>query len=101
MMKNLITLVCALVVGGSLLPTAADAQTRCGDRGDVVASLEKGYAERQVSMGLANNGTMIEIYASSNGTFSVLLTRPDGVSCLLAAGEHFEQTPMVAAGARI
>ena len=35
---------------------------------------------------------MIEVYSSDEtGTWTILVTRPDGTSCLLAAGQRWEQ----------
>ena len=44
-------------------------------------------------MGLASNGSMIEIFASPNGSWTIVMTQPDGVTCLMAAGESWEDLP--------
>ena len=69
----------------------AQAQMMCGPRGEVVANLEKGYAEHPVSMGLASNGAVIEVFASEAGTFTIVMTKPNGLSCLVAAGNNWEE----------
>ena len=74
----------------------AQAQMMCGPRNDVVANLEKGYAERPVSIGLASNGAVIEVFVSTidkavgGKSFTILMTRPDGLSCLMAVGNNWE-----------
>jgi hypothetical protein len=45
-------------------------------------------------MGLANNGTMLEIATSGEGSWTILVTRPDGVSCVVATGEAWERVPL-------
>lgn len=65
-------------------------QTMCGQRGTVVGSLEKNYSEVPVSMGLAVNGSVIEVLASPSGSFTIIMTRPSGLSCIMAAGEKWE-----------
>lgn len=77
------------------------AQTMCGERSAVVASLEKTYSETPVSMGLARNGAVIEILASPSGSFTIILTLPDGLSCVMAAGENWENMPGRLAGTKI
>jgi len=37
---------------------------------------------------------MIEVLAAESGTFTVLLTRPTGVSCLSMAGDFWETLPV-------
>ncbi len=50
-------------------------------------------------MGLANNGGVIEVLSSGSGnTWTIIITMPNGVTCLLAAGEGWESLPLIAAG---
>lgn len=67
-----------------------EAQAYCGDRANVAAKLEQGYAEKPVSMGLAFNGSIIEVFASPNGSFTIVMTAPNGTACLMAAGKNWE-----------
>ena len=41
-------------------------------------------------MGLASNGSIVELTKSDKGTWTILLTNPRGVTCLIAAGEYWE-----------
>ena len=51
----------------------------------------KPYNEHPVSMGLAFNGAVIEVFLNSDtGTFTIVATRPSGLSCLVAAGEGWQ-----------
>lgn len=82
-----------LIIGSSIftLTTTANAQsTACGNHTDVVKKLHQGYSERPVSMGLSNNGAVVEVFASKVGTFTIVITRPDGVACLVSVGEGWE-----------
>lgn len=43
-------------------------------------------------MGLQKSQGIVEIYSSeTTGSWTILMTRPDGVSCLIAAGQLWEQ----------
>ncbi len=77
----------------ALLAGPVSAQMLCGPRPDVVANLERTYDEYPSSMGLASNGTVIEVFVSEKGSFTVIMTRPDGMSCLMVAGENWENVP--------
>lgn len=71
-----------------------EAQTACADRTQVVSRLEERYGETLQSMGLNQNNTVVEVYASEEtGTWTILVTRPDGVACLIAAGQMWDGTP--------
>ncbi len=81
--------------------SSAEAQLMCGKRGDVVKYLEKGYDEEPVSIGLAESGSVVEVFASEAGSFTIIVTRTDGVSCLLTAGNNWETMQLQKAGAKI
>ncbi len=101
MVRYLTDIIGALLIGWGPFTSSAQAQTMCGQRGTDVASLEKTYSETPVSMGLASNGAVIEILASPTGTFTIILTRPNGLSCVMAAGESWEDLPKRLTGAKI
>lgn len=68
----------------------ASAQTVCGIHDAVAKKLNDGFNEQPTSGGLSNNGGMLEVYTSPDGSWTIVLTRPDGLSCLMATGEHWE-----------
>ena len=73
---------------------AADAEeTRaCAERSRVVQKLAEKFGETLRSLGLHRDDGVVEIYSSEEtGTWTILMTRPDGMSCLLAAGQRWEQ----------
>ncbi|ANK81696.1 MAG: hypothetical protein TEF_13495 [Rhizobiales bacterium NRL2] len=72
--------------------TAANAQLLCGERENVVEKLSRGYQEKPVAMGLTSSGAVVEILSSGeNGqTWTMIATRPDGVSCVMATGESWQ-----------
>lgn len=70
----------------------------CGERGEVLADLEKTYAETPEARGLASNGSVIEVLVSPTGGFTIILTRPDGLSCVMATGEGWEHVKKVLPG---
>ena len=72
-------------------PAKADAV--CGERRAIIADLEKTYSEVPVSIGLETNGSVIEVLASPSGSFTIILTQPNGLACVMAAGENWENLP--------
>lgn len=81
----------ALVV--SLLAAApAASQNACASRDQVLTRLSEKYGETRQSIGLAQNSGVFEVFAShETGSWTILMTRPDGVTCLVASGQAFEQ----------
>jgi len=62
----------------------------CGPRTSIIQQLEREFAETPVSRGLASNGTVIELLVSETGTWTMLISLPNGNSCFGAAGEMWE-----------
>jgi len=49
------------------------------------------YRESPVAVGLASNGKLLEVLTSEDGsTWTILLTSPNGISCLFAAGSSWQ-----------
>ncbi len=92
-MKKSLLALATMLFAFTAFPAASQTQTVCGDRSEFVFKLQNGYAEKPVSLGLTLNGSMIEVFASDNGTFSVLVTKPGGTSCMVAAGENWQNVP--------
>ncbi len=77
----------------ALLASTASAQIPCGERDVIVAQLGSKYGETRRSYGTTVlNGVvlLIETWASESGSWTILRTRPDGVTCLLGAGQGYE-----------
>lgn len=78
-----------------LLATTTDiaAQGRnCAPRDAVVNRLAEGYGETRQSMGLGANNAVVEVFASDEtGSWTITVTAPNGVTCLVASGQGYEQ----------
>ena len=79
-------------------PTAAIAASpKCGPRADLLKELAKQYREAPVAVGLVNSGALVEVLTSESGaTWTILLSRPNGMSCLVAAGAEWQALKRVA-----
>ena len=89
-MRTLRLITAAVVLTG--VGAAAAAQSTgtpmCAPRADIVAQLEKKYGETRRGAGLQNRGAVTEVFASTEtGTWTIIVTRPDGTACAVAAGE--------------
>jgi hypothetical protein len=80
------------VLGATTPPAEAESRrTACADRATVVQRLEERYGETLQSLGLHQDDGVLEVYASdATGTWTILITRTDGVACLVAAGQMWE-----------
>lgn len=88
-MKRRILFPCLIAALGAAFSFAAHAQSVCGPREAVTGALERQYAERPFARGLGDNGNLIEVWAAPDGGFTILMTAPNGVACLMAAGKDW------------
>ncbi len=95
----------ALLAMTVLAPTGAFAQNQnCGNRELVVDRLTTKYGESRQSIGIAPQGRVVEVFASiETGTWTITITMPNGITCLVASGQSFEtlDEPVAPAGIRM
>ena len=72
------------------LLTSAQGGVPCAPRAVVLQSLFNNFGEVPIARGLATGGTMIEVLGNDNGTWTMLFTRPEGISCMVLSGEAWQ-----------
>lgn len=71
-------------------PAHAD-QALCGTHDAIEAHVATGFGEARVTVALTETGLLLETYASiETGTWSILRTTPDGITCIIGFGSAFE-----------
>ena len=79
--------------------SVAEAQQVCGKRAEFVTRLDATYKETTSGIGLINNGAVIEVLTSMKGSWTILMTKTDGMSCVVASGQAWESVPKQIASA--
>ncbi len=74
------------------VPTMAEAPAQlighmCGERATLVGHLKQQFGEEQEDAKLQSDKELLELFASEKGTWSILLSSPNGTSCIVAAGK--------------
>ena len=78
----------ALALVAAFAAPAVEA-ANCAQRDAVVKRLETKYSEKLIARGLQSKTALMELFGSPDtGTFTVLITNPNGVSCGVGAGTH-------------
>ncbi|WP_137933016.1 hypothetical protein [Mesorhizobium comanense] len=83
----------------ALSTPSAQAQLVCGVHSDVVAGLARAFQEKQAGYGVVGQAAIVEIFVSASGSWTMLITDVKGRSCILAAGEGWENNLTVASAA--
>lgn len=92
-----ITIIC-LLVSVPLYDAVAQTQRNCKPRDQLIALLSNKYKESRRAYGLQNRRQVLELYASEKGTWTAVVTTPDGRSCIVAAGEGWTEESSEAPG---
>ena len=71
----------------------AQALGMCGLRADFIKALSDKYQETGKALGIAGQVNLVEIFASKAGTWTILVTTPQGKTCMIAAGNSWEELP--------
>jgi hypothetical protein len=79
-----------------LAPTASQAQQVCGDRTELLETLETTYQETPRAIGLAQDGGLLELLIAPSGGWTILVTRPGGPTCVLTTGDSWESAIAIA-----
>jgi len=86
----------ALGVGFALVASTAMAQPQCNERDNVLELLAKKYKETPIAAGVTNTGGLVEVLTDTkSGTWTIIVTTPQGMSCLVAAGEGWRNMVQV------
>ena len=63
----------------------------CAPQKKVADHLGERFSEAPVGIGLTANGHVMQVYSTADGeSWTLVSTTPQGVSCILAAGRHWQ-----------
>ena len=87
-MKKTLLVGAALMVFSSAAAAQTQTQNQCNSRDSVLTLLANKYKEAPVAVGVTNTGGLVEVLSTGDGnTWTIIVTTPQGMSCLVAAGE--------------
>ena len=87
--------ICAWLAGSlanlaAAMPAIAE-DPACGKRDKLIGTLQQTYSEKPVAIGLSQDGSLIELLTSADGsTWTLLVTLPNGTSCIATAGQDWQ-----------
>jgi len=90
-----------IVVAGIIFsPICASAAERlpCGERAKIVEVLKAKHKEVGQARGLMTNTQLVEVFVSPSKSWTILVSFPNGSSCIMAAGEAWDDLPVTLSG---
>jgi hypothetical protein len=79
-----------LALSGLTLNSASAAPVVCGERSAFTEALKGKFKEERQALGLVATSSVVELYVSPAGSWTVLMTGVDGKACVLATGHSWE-----------
>ena len=66
------------------------AAAACFPTPEIHAQLGDKYGEARLAVGLSQSGAVLEIWSGPDGGWTALVTRPDGLSCVVDVGQGMQ-----------
>lgn len=80
----------ALLTTCAAAPVTAQQAPQCAPNDKVVEFLLEKYGEKREMMAIRANGQLLEVFANlETGTYTVLSSTPEGLSCKIDDGEGY------------
>ena len=99
MLRTMLITGAVLGLTSAVTPASAQEQNGCSRPKEISDLLHKDYSEKPIAFGVQGDGSLMQVYASRTGeTWTVVLTTPTGVSCIVAEGTRWEDLPRQAEG---
>lgn len=74
--------------------SGAVAEGPCGQRDKIIEWLAGEYREEPIASGISSKGALIEVLSTDDGgSWSILLTSPNGISCIVDDGQSWQPKP--------
>lgn len=70
------------------------AESVCGPRADFIQGLGIQFGEMPTARAMVATGQTLEVLTSSSGSWTMILTDPDGRACIVGVGEAWTAIPM-------
>jgi hypothetical protein len=86
-MRHLFYVILGIVAIFASFPAFAQA---CFPRAALLLSLEQNFEEVPRMRAMTSRGHVVEMLAAPSGSWTIVVTRPDGLSCAIAEGTTFE-----------
>ena len=75
-----------IIIAVLLLSLPAAAQTNCKERSTFIGPRSDPAAQQPVGRGLSSRNALVELLVSTDGSWKIIVTRPNGISCVLGSG---------------
>ena len=73
------------------LTASAEATVRhCAERDTLGGFLERTYHEHRDALGVTPSGHLVELFVSDKGSWTLVLSMANGISCIISSGQGWQ-----------
>ena len=88
-----------LTSAGARPGTGAAEAGPCNTRETILSLLAARYQETPIALGITSEGSLVEVLSNAAGkTWTIIITSPEGVSCLILSGDDWQLLDHTGAG---
>ncbi len=88
-----IALVAASLATPAQAASAVISVPQCADHEKMVDILAKEYRELPKALGIVRGERVMQLFVSAAGTWTIVVTKTSGASCIVASGQDWEEVP--------
>ena len=85
----------AAVTALNAASATAQIPTICGKRADILTGFASTYHEVRSAIGIAEEGSLIEVLVSPSGSWTMVVTKPGGLTCIIGTGRDWNTRPVI------
>ena len=82
-----------LLVFSFAMPLHAQTVPSCAERQQVLAFLDRNFNEKPTAVGVTADGQLLEVLSNPSGSWTLVVTKPGGLSCMISSGQGWRQKP--------
>ena len=80
------------------LLTSTKAAPQCGPHEKITEALDRRFQENRQALGLSRQASVVELFVSGEGSWTLTTTSTAGLTCVVATGEAWQEFPKQVAG---
>lgn len=88
-------LIWALAVTSALIFPFPVIAGQCAPADKLEAFLTDKHKETVHAQGIAGKRSLMQVYVGESGTWTVVVTRPNGLSCMVTSGSDYQDIPAI------
>ena len=84
----------AAMASSNAASATAQVATICGKRADILTGFANTFHEERSAIDIVDEGSLIEVLVSPSGSWTMVVTKPGGLTCIIGSGRDWNTRPV-------